>query len=245
MLLEQKYEARKFPIDIDVTKVHQVRVSKPTDYWNWCEFEGSWYKKLSPTEICRLHNIRRANQDLGTNYTNLEQINEHYFRLLENIDIKNYKCDLCDFETSSHGNPTLRIENHRMGRKCIANQQRLLAKRNCDIYIPTSEKPAYCGICKKSYTSIYSLKLHEKTDLHKEKICEQPLPKICVCKFVFPEGDLLKCRRHLKSSTKCHKKIYNNDENRIKWLYLHARFGCKFNKTKILESMRVKFVKTV
>ena len=241
-MLQQKF-GTQFPIEIDVSKLHECRETAPPDTWNWMKFKNNWYKKHSSDEIVRLHRIKIANREFPhKHFSNLEQIAEHYLYLADLLLTPAIQCDLCDFRTEGN-NASFRMENHRGGKRCITNQNRLKAKKNFENYVPVSEKPAYCGLCKKAFVNKYVLSRHEKNDRrHKEKLRTDPLPKCCsVCHYEFNLEDLLKCKRHIKSSKKCHRQIYKNDTNRIKWLYLHSRFGCNFDKNKILEDMRVTF----
>ena len=244
-MLQQNFGTRKsqFPIEIDVSKVHECRETAPPDTWNWMKFKNTWYRKHSPDEIVRLHRIKTANREFPhKHFTCLEDIAEHYLYLADLLLTPTVQCDLCDYRAEGN-NASFRVEQHRGGKRCITNQKRLKAKKNCENYVPDSEKPAYCGLCKKAFANKYTLLRHETNDNgHKEKLRADPLPTMCsVCKHDFNLEDMLSCKRHLKLSKKCHRQIYNNDKNRIKWLYLHSRFCCNFDKNKILEGMRITF----
>lgn len=235
---------RHFPMEIDRSKIYKCRNTSPPDLWNWMKFQDMWYLKYSPDEIVRLDRIAKAHKEFpNKRFTCLEDIADHCLYLSDALTTSRVECDLCDY--CAEGNTaSFRVEQHRGSKRCVANQKRIQATRNSENYTPDSEKPAFCGLCKKAFANKYTLQRHEETDSgHKEKLRADPLPTTCsVCKHKFNLGNILKCKRHIKSSVKCHRQIYRNNQNCIKWLYLHSRFSCTFDKNKALDDMRIKFV---
>ena len=218
-------EFDKYPVDIDFSRIHITRDDKPSDWWNYKEYEGKWYNRERDNHLVgnRCH-LRRLRREMGV-----------HFRTWQDFDIFVEKevskpcyfyCSMCkDFKTEEYN----RLESHMNNRMCKIAQKRLEAEKNKETYIPDSKKPAYCGLCKLPFSTKYTLELHKKSQAHKDNLSIDSLPSKClVCKYSFDLEKHAKVRRHLKSAKKCHSLVRDSPAKRADYLWMHSRFRCKF-----------------
>ena len=215
----------RFPSSINFSRIQEAVETKPNDSWNYIKFQGKWFlKEHNKSIVSNRALFRSIKEEAGINFKNWEAWEQFVDK--ECSKPVYFTCDLCKkFRTQDYKN----LESHTGNRMCLIYQKRLEAEQNKQTYVPSSKKPAYCGICKQSFSSKYVLEKHKKSQMHKEKAGITSLPEKClVCSTTFDLTKHKKIRRHLKSAKKCHSKVRESSPARADYLWMHSRFRCKF-----------------
>lgn len=230
----------QLPLEIDLTRLGEVRHKTPVNPWDFVKFQGAWFPKLPINTIIEKHRLKSLSKEFGETFNTLLEFEKYADNILNQPTV--FQCDLCDFKSETQN----RLETHRDSRNCRLKQKRLEAAKNAEQYVPTHKKKAYCGLCQIGFANKYTLKKHKTSPSHKEKLNLEPVPDKCVvCKHVFNLENMLSVKRHLQHSKKCHRMISENGAHRLNWLWMHSRFNCKFDKNKTLRAWKDKLCKVL
>jgi hypothetical protein len=218
-----------FPETIDPNRVSERCEARPPNVWDYVEHEGFYYPKRTYKQLSTIWFLKSCNEEFGKSFESIDQFHAYSEDICTYIE--QHTCEKCGFKTTTDQ----KMQSHKDSRNCAYRVQKALAAKRGELFVPDSQKSAFCGICNKPFLNKYCLGVHLKTDAHKDKANCIKIPTTCFCGKVFTgKTAATKFRRHLKEGRKCKVLANSTNENRIKWLDLHKRLKCKFPKAMVL-----------
>ncbi len=65
----QLMELMDFPCDIDLERLEESLITAPHDWWNYTEYQGSWYHKEKDRSVIQTRSLLKlAKRDYGINF---------------------------------------------------------------------------------------------------------------------------------------------------------------------------------
>ena len=219
-------ELMDIPCDIDLERLEESYLELPHDWWNYTEYQGSWYHKEKDRSVIQTRSLLKlAKRDYGIEFKTLEEVSSYIYSKLD--EPLYFHCAVCDFKTENED----KLNRHEGTNACRIRKLKFDAKQKSEVYVPPHKQIAYCRLCNETFKNKYSLERHYTSNPHKEKLNVEPIPTNClVCKQLFDLKNMAKTRRHLKTAKKCHRVAVSDPEKRKKWVYMYLRFRCKFDK---------------
>ena len=104
---------------------------KPVNPWDFIEYKGHWYHRLSNLEGNRRSLLRSLSEEFDQVFDDFADL--HTF-CDETIQTGVYKCDLCGLQAKTQ----MAVDNHRNNRECMRRQEMQIAQKKGETYVPPS-----------------------------------------------------------------------------------------------------------